>query len=161
MKRFTDKKVNRGVVGVSVALIAVAIAVSLSSSAFGGSARHGGNNAVIALPSGAVLSQLKALATNITAQYGDNAPSGGQVTVATRQAANEVANGAEIIDSTPVYVVAVQGHFTSPRGGPFGVAPQGTVMTLVIDSATFDPLDLTLSQTTPNLGQLGPVEGLG
>jgi hypothetical protein len=160
MTKRSEKRTKRLAVGVSILVFAVAISVGVASSALGSSSRHSGKTA-IPLPSGAVLDQLKTLSFKIAAEYGEGAPTGGQVTVSTRQPANEVTNGAEIADTTPVYVVSLQGHFTSPRGGPFGVAPQGSVMTLVIDSTTFNPLDLTLSKMAPNLAQLGPVEPLG
>jgi hypothetical protein len=106
-------------------------------------------------------SAIRDLVAQVAAQYGDSHPTGSQVVPSNRRAANELASGADTPDATDVYVVVVHGHFVSPRTAVDATPPHGQVMTLAIDPTTLSVLDLTLSQSTPDLSQLGKPTQLG
>ena len=112
-------------------------------------------------PTAAQISQLKTLAGQVSASYGESNPTSGTVVASMRTAANRLVNGAEISDDATVYVLDVYGHFVAmrhPRGVP---APSGTVLTIIVDAATMTPVDTTISKTAPDLSGLGPTQNLG
>ncbi len=138
---------------------------SLALALTGGGKKHQRHNATHQTapgpPSPALLASIKTLAFHIAAISGEPSPTNAVIVPSTRIAANEVANGAELTDDSPVYVVSMQGHFTA-LDAPYGQKPPtGTVLTLTINPTTMEVLDVTISQTVPDLGKLGPVQSLG
>ena len=79
------------------------------------------------------------------------------------QAAEKIVSGDIVNDHVAVYVVEVTGGtFTdnaapTPPGAP---APSGSVLTLTVDAQSFRVLDFGLTDTAPDLTQIGPVVNL-
>jgi hypothetical protein len=79
------------------------------------------------------------------------------------QAAEKIVSGAIVNDHVAVYVVEVTGGtFTdntasTPPGVP---APSGSVLTLTVDAQSFRVTDFGLTDTAPDLTQIGPVVNL-
>jgi hypothetical protein len=79
------------------------------------------------------------------------------------QAAEKIVSGDVVNDHVAVYVVEVTGGtFTdntasTPPGAP---APSGSVLTLTVDAQSFSVTDFGLTDTAPDLTQLGPVVNL-
>lgn len=104
-------------------------------------------------------SAIRALESNVASRLGENAPTGVQHVTSTRARAVLASSGAIVDDSTPSVLIVMHGHFTDadasrPRGAP---APSGTVLTLVVDSATGQVTDLGIEEKAPDLAGLGPV----
>jgi hypothetical protein len=146
---------------VFVTIAALVIAGTASSlGATGGELVKLGRPTTLGPPDPKLLGSLRSLVGHVALVYGESHPTGGQVVASTRRAANLVANGAEITTNPDVYVVEVRGHFTAQRAA-FGVRPQGSVLTLVVDPTTLSVLDLTISKAAPDLRQLGTPQPLG
>ncbi|RJL24028.1 hypothetical protein [Bailinhaonella thermotolerans] len=81
-----------------------------------------------------------------------------------RRAATAALGTDTVRDDRPVTVVPVRGRFGSPGGGlvvphaPGRPAPSGSVLTLVMDARTGDPLDVYLTDRPPALTGLGQAE---
>jgi hypothetical protein len=79
------------------------------------------------------------------------------------QAAEKIVSGDIVNDHVAVYVVEVTGGtFTdntasTPPGVP---APSGSVLTLTVDAQSFRVTDFGLTDTAPDLTQIGPVVNL-
>jgi hypothetical protein len=79
------------------------------------------------------------------------------------QAAEKIVSGDIVNDHVAVYVVEVTGGtFTdntasTPPGVP---APSGSVLTLTVDAQSFRVTDSGLTDTAPDLTQIGPVVNL-
>jgi hypothetical protein len=79
------------------------------------------------------------------------------------QAAEKIVSGDIVNDHVAVYVIEVTGGtFTdnaasTPPGAP---APSGSVLTLTVDAQSFRVLDFGLTDTAPDLTQIGPVVNL-
>jgi hypothetical protein len=154
---------RKRVVYVVVAALAVVTALAFAGlSIASGKQSHQAGHTLKALgpPDGAALTALRAVATRVASAEGETNPVGGQVVSSFRDAANQLANGADIADPSAAYVVVLHGNFTADHAGPFGAAPRGHALTLVV-SPTFDLLDLTISANAPDLSRLGDTESLG
>jgi hypothetical protein len=79
------------------------------------------------------------------------------------QAAEKIVSGDIVNDHVAVYVVEVTGGtFTdnaasTPAGAP---APSGNVLTLTVDAQSFRVTDFGLTDTAPDLTEIGPVVNL-
>jgi hypothetical protein len=79
---------------------------------------------------------------------------------ANRQEAAHYTTGATVTGGGFVWVVQVAGHFQCARacfGSPSAASPRGTVLTLLIDTTTFQESGLTLSRRWLDLSHLGIV----
>jgi hypothetical protein len=79
------------------------------------------------------------------------------------QAAEKVVSGDIVNDHVAVYVVEVTGGtFTNNTAStPPGVpAPSGSVLTLTVNAQSFSVTDFGLTDTAPDLTQIGPVANL-
>lgn len=76
---------------------------------------------------------------------------------ADHQVAEQIVSGDIVNDHVPVYVIEMTGGtFTSIEGGPNGVSPQGTVLTLTINAQTFEGTDGGITNTVPDLHLIDP-----
>jgi hypothetical protein len=80
------------------------------------------------------------------------------VAASDHQAAETFLSGAQINDHSPVYVVKMTGGpFTARRHPPGVPAPQGSVLRLTVDAATYRVTDTGYVNAEPDLTQIGPV----
>jgi hypothetical protein len=85
------------------------------------------------------------------------------VASADHQAAEKIVSGDIVNDHMAVYVVEVTGGtFTDTTASipPGGSAPSGSVLTLTVDAQTFSVTDFGLTDTAPDLTEIGPVVNL-
>jgi hypothetical protein len=140
-----------------LALLALTAAVSGSAGIL---ASHG-TKASADPPPAATLAALASAAYAVAAGNGDAHAVQGQVVASTRREANLEASGADLPDTSSVYVVSLHGRFTAVGPRPLeATAPQGPVLTLVFDRTTLEVVDLTISQHAPVLSKLGTVVAL-
>ena len=100
-----------------------------------------------------------AVAQRIAAIAGDGHPSSAEFVYTTRQAA--VGLDGETVDSDPpVYLVVLHGNFVYKYARGPGPPPRGTVLTVTIDAATGDSLDLGLGNGPVAASRLGTVRPL-
>jgi hypothetical protein len=100
-----------------------------------------------------------AVAQRMAAIAGNARPDSAEYVYTTRQAA--VGLDGEVVDSNqPVYLVVLHGHFVYRYARGIGPPPTGTVLTLTIDAATGDSLDLGLGNGPSGAARLGPVRPL-
>lgn len=105
-------------------------------------------------------SQVLEIALKMAAQAGENQPTLVQYAEGDRVRANLVASGAGVFEHQMTYLIAMRGQFICTSGSrPPGSTqvPRGTVMTLVVDTATGRQLDIGISDRYPLLEELGPV----
>jgi hypothetical protein len=71
----------------------------------------------------------------------------------TRSAANVATSGSSSDSDQPAYLLVVAGHFTDTTGfGPADSAPTtGSVLTLVVDAASYQVQDFGLGDQQPRL----------
>jgi hypothetical protein len=77
------------------------------------------------------------------------------VAVSDHQAAETVLSGRIMYDHAPVYVIVITGGpFTAGRH-PYGApAPEGDVLTLTVDAASYDVTDVGIGDVDPDLSQV-------
>lgn len=78
------------------------------------------------------------------------------VAVSDHQVAELAAGGATIYDHAPVFVIVITGgHFTG-RGSPSNETPipEGTVLTLTLDAATYEITDVGIDDVEPDLSKV-------
>jgi hypothetical protein len=90
---------------------------------------------------------------------GDARPDSAEFVYTTRQAAVGL-DGEKVDSDQPVYLVVLHGHFVYKYARGIGPPPTGTVLTLTIDAATGDSLDLGLGNGPSGASRLGPVKPL-
>jgi hypothetical protein len=67
----------------------------------------------------------------------------------------ETALGSTIYDHVPVFVIVVTGGRFTGRSAPYGAAlPEGTVLTLTVDAATYDVTDVSIGNIEPDLSEV-------
>jgi hypothetical protein len=111
-------------------------------------------------PSRAELRTLARLALRAAGGAGDPHPTGAVVVPSTRKIAERVDAGAVVDSNPPVYFVLLHGHFTANMAPPGGKFPQGTILTVTIDSRTNESLDLGIGKRLPDLAAIGEAEPL-
>jgi hypothetical protein len=106
-----------------------------------------------------VRGKLRALALKASARTGVSSPKTIHAVAASdHQAAEAVLSGATIPDHAPVYVIKMTGGaFVAASQSPGGSAPQGNVLTLTIDAATYRLTDIGFVDVEPDLSQIGAV----
>ena len=80
------------------------------------------------------------------------------------QLAEKIVSGDIVNDHVPVYVVVVTGGTfmdNAARTPPGVPAPSGSVLTFTVDAQTFRLTDFGLTDSAPDLTQLGPIMNLG
>lgn len=112
--------------------------------------------------SAAAADQLRAQVLNIAAANGEPSPKNGRYVQVSRRLASQLTSGGDIPDDGSAVLVVLEGHFTSSGPRPYGqAAATGSVMTITVDRSTLEPRDLTISNTLPDLTQLGTLTALG
>jgi hypothetical protein len=77
------------------------------------------------------------------------------VAVSDHQDAETALGGSIIYDHAPVYVIVIVGGPFTARGSPPGaLAPQGDVLTLTIDAASYDVTDVGIGNVEPDLSKV-------
>lgn len=143
-----------------VCVCGVAAAITASTNAFGsGTGPHAVAGAP-GSPTGAELAAIQQLVLTAAKADGDASPTDASLVPSTRQVAEQVAAGSGTgYADTPVYFVAVDGHFTVAGVSPYPSAVAGTiggtVLTLTIDPATNTITDAGVGNTTPDLNAIG------
>ena len=73
------------------------------------------------------------------------------------QVAEQIVSGDIVTDHVPVYVVEMTGgDFTSIEGGPNGIPPHGSVLTLTINAETFEGTDAGITDLLVDLHKINP-----
>jgi hypothetical protein len=122
--------------------------VALVFGAVGCSADDGG-----ALEDPDVVARLHDLALQAASSDGAGSPTKMYaVAVSDHQVAETALSGAIIFDHAPVYVIVITGGPFTARSAPLGAPlPQGTVLTLTLDAATFEVTDVGIVNVEPDL----------
>jgi hypothetical protein len=77
------------------------------------------------------------------------------VAVSDHQVAEAALGGGTIYDHAPVFVIVVTGGTFTARGAPAGVdPPEGTVLTLILNAATYDVTDVSIGNVEPDLSEV-------
>jgi hypothetical protein len=101
------------------------------------------------------LDQVRSISSRAAESLGEHAPANVTVLRTTRGAAVALGNGARVGSDGPAYLVTMHGQFTAneprPRGAP---APEGTVVSLVLDADTLELTDYTVSRSPVDLANL-------
>ena len=131
----------------TAAVVCAVVALSLAGArvfAASQAPRHG---------SSAISRRIEAVACRIARGMGDRSRCQVVWVATRRQAANREAGGDIVDTNQPVYLVAVRGRFVDRMASvpPGASAPRGTVLTLVLDRAHLQVLDLGVSNSWPHL----------
>ena len=77
------------------------------------------------------------------------------VAVSDHQAAETVLSGSIIYDHAPVFVIVITGGpFTAGRHPPGVPAPEGDVLTITVDAASYDVTDVGIGDVDPDLSEV-------
>ena len=109
-----------------------------------------------ALEDPSVVAKLHDLAVQMAAGGGEPPPTNMYaVAVSDHQAAETALNGGTIYDHVPVFVIVITGgHFTAGHH-PYGVPdPEGSVLTVTLDAATYEVTDISIGNETPDLSKV-------
>jgi len=100
-----------------------------------------------------VLAALRSIALRASSLTGvPSASTMRAVAVSDHQAAESIISGAIINDHAPVYVLEISGGvFTSPHHPPGALPPQGNVLTVTVDAATYRVTDVGYHDVAPDL----------
>jgi hypothetical protein len=114
---------------------------------------------VSASPTGISEAQIVAIATTAAANLGEVAPTNIAHSEGTRAAAVAVSSGEVVQGSNDSVLIAEHGHFvgTNVHRPPGAPAPEGSVLTLVVDVSSGEITDLGIQDNYPDLAALGPV----
>jgi hypothetical protein len=148
---------RRRFIGLAAFVLAALVFAAIGMAALGHLAGRGSR----AVQDPTLLAAISHVAHEAAAAQGEPVPGNGLVVASTRDAANDVANGANLPDSSDVYVVTLHGNFRATHAGPFGAPPnRGRVLTLVLRASDLVVVDLTIANAAPDLGRLGPATAL-
>ena len=105
----------------------------------------------------AVVAKLREIAQQAASAGGATPPNKMYaVAVSDHQVAEQAASGAIIYDHAPVFVIVITGgHFTG-RGSPSNevAIPEGTILTLTLDAATYEITDVGIVNVEPDLSKV-------
>ncbi|MGH7297133.1 MAG: hypothetical protein ACRELB_19500 [Polyangiaceae bacterium] len=106
-----------------------------------------------------MLTKLRSLALQASLQAGVSSPTTMLAVEASDHQVSEAAlSGAIISDHAPVYVVEMTGGpFTARRHPPGVPAPQGMVLRISVDAASYRITDVGYVDAAPDLSKVGPV----
>jgi hypothetical protein len=108
-----------------------------------------------------IIEQLTAIAARMAASSKGERPTEAAVVATTQQKALDLLMHARIPGSEhrQVYAMTMTGHFVANRHGPRGVAPEGSVKTVLLSTDTFRASDTSIGDMDHRalLPQLGPV----
>jgi len=77
------------------------------------------------------------------------------VAVSDHQVAETALGGGTIYDHAPVFVIVVTGGTFTAGHAPYGVSPpEGHVLTLTVDAATYDVTDVGIGNVEPDLSEV-------
>lgn len=104
-------------------------------------------------------SQISQSAREFAASMGDTSPTSIEHVEGPRQSTVFALSGDEVSTNPDVYAIVMRGNFVAHNVPlPWGVgAPNGSVLTLVIDATTGQLTDFGLENQAPDLASLGPV----
>ena len=143
---------------------AVAMLLTLAAASACGSSNEPTAVAQTGLADPSVRAKLRTMALQASSADGVPSPKTIEaVASADHQAAEKIVSGEIIYDHAPVYVVEVMGGtFTYNTASiPAGAAaPSGSVLTLTFDAQSFRVTDSGLTDSAPDLTQIGPVVNL-
>ncbi len=119
----------------------------------------GGSTAHATAPPTLSATQIDTDALTMAADLGDSSPTLIQHVSGTRADENQVTGGGVVPGDGASVLIAMKGTFVdSAASVPMGAqAPTGTVLTLVVDTATNTVTDFGVDDTYPDLSQLGAV----
>jgi hypothetical protein len=103
-----------------------------------------------------VVTKLHDLALQASSANGASPPTSMYaVAVSDHQAAETVLSGAIIYDHAPVFVIVITGGPFMGRSAPAGVPlPEGTVLTLTVNAASFEVTDVGIGNVEPDLSEI-------
>lgn len=144
----TDRQYSRSL---RATLAATVIAVSAM-----GCASHDPSDAEGGLADPRVVAKLHDVALELSSIAGESSPTTMYAAaVSDHQAAERVLSGAVINDHAPVFVIVMTGGpFTALEAPPGVPATEGTVLTAVVDAATYDVTDVGIVNAEPDLSTI-------
>ncbi len=115
------------------------------------------NAAPVAVGDPGVMANLRGIALRVSSAAGVSSPTTMRAVAASdHQAAQTILSGAIINDHAPVYVIKMTGGpFTATQHPPGAPAPQGNVLTVTVDAATYRVTDIGYVTAEPDLSQIG------
>lgn len=143
---------------------AVATLLTLAAAGACGQSNESTAAAQTGLADSNVRAQLRTMAMQASSADGVSSPKTIEAVASPdHQAAEKVVSGDIVNDHVAVYVVEVTGGtFTDNRAStaPGAPAPSGSVLTLTVNAQSFAVTDFGLTDTPPDLTQIGPVVNL-
>jgi len=106
---------------------------------------------------GPVPSFVDEIATSVATSLGDPTPATAVSILTTSQAAVSAASGGIVDSDQPVYLAVLTGSFVDNHAyvPPESDAPTGSVVTITVDAATQEILDLSVGDHQVDLSSLG------
>jgi len=103
------------------------------------------------------MANLRGIGLRVSSAAGVSSPTTMRAAAASdHQAAQTILSGAIINDHAPVYVIKMTGGpFTATQHPPGAPAPQGNVLTVTVDAATYRVTDIGYVTVEPDLSQIG------
>jgi hypothetical protein len=103
-----------------------------------------------------VVAKLHELALQASSADGASSPTSMYaVAVSDHQAAETALSGGTIYDHAPVFVIVIIGGPFTGRSAPAGVPfPEGTVLTLTVNAASYEVTDVGLGDVEPDLSKV-------
>lgn len=103
-----------------------------------------------------VVAKLQDLAVQASLPDGASPPTSMYaVAVSDHQAAEKALGGGTGYDHAPVFVIVITGGPFTARGAPAGVdLPQGHVLTLILDAASYEVSDISIGDIEPDLSKV-------
>ena len=103
-----------------------------------------------------VAAKLHELALQASSAEGASSPTSMYaVAVSDHQAAETALSGGTIYDHAPVFVIVIIGGPFTGRSAPAGVPlPEGTVLTLTVDAASYEVTDVGIGDVEPDLSKV-------
>src|SRR5579862_1055690 len=143
---------------------AIAILLTLAASSACGQSNEPTAAAQTGLADPNVRAELRTMALQASSANGVPSPKTIEAVASPdHQAAEKIVSGDGVNDHVAVYVVEVTGGtFTDNAASrpPGASAPSGSVLTFTLDAQSFSVTDFGLTDTAPDLSQIGPVVNL-
>ena len=133
--------------------ILVAAAISISAMACSSSEPDDANTA---LKDQSVVHKLHDMGMEAASTSGEPSPTTMRVLwFSDHQAAETALGGSIVYDHSPVYVIVMTGGPFTGRGSPYGAPiPEGHVLTLTVNAATYEITDVGIGDVEPDLSEI-------